>query len=643
MALPVARPFVSWSAPLLQTIALSAHELQDFTRSLVSGFADLQKRADPRFSREVLGDEGYLCALCVACQWDGLAEPVLEQTAHVSEVMESLTLSFAGILEAKKCLRVEEDVRYALLLELVSYRGRAWARLGKRDMCAREWAVLEGPKLVFLESAKGVPWAQRGLLVARAKVAIEKGVMALNQGHPGKALEWVEAALEGHGVHDVAAELRGLGVGELACIGLGADSKLKAFFAREKRILETSGEGVEAFRKSRARREIFALLSQESFEEAEEALERALKEMAGRDDLLEALLRQQKLQLHLIRDNCAAAEAELLKLETFSQARSFPPATFDLSPQRYELAFRQKKHEKLGEELRLGLAKALERDDVNACMSASMFLARWQLLAGQPEEARASILSALQICEKENYGADRVECLFHAMGVAHATHDLALFRDCALQAGKLSRKLGLSLKAACFEYILSLTSPARERSSLPLLELLRAPRVGKEAYYFLDYYGFLKGTQFEVRRAQTPQERTVLDERELRDSVLLGSGAWWFEDAGILLAVHNAGTSSVNVASVEFAKGSLLRSAFQALLDAKEGLMTEDVHALTSEAQYHPLRHASKVKTLVHRLRTALEPVGLSLPNARASGLYVLEGRAKLSLVFGPLSEDIDS
>ena len=115
MALPVARPFVSWSPPLLQTIALSAHELEDFTRSLVSGFADLQKRADPLFSRGVLGDEGYLCALCVACQWDGLAEPVLEHTAHVSEVLASLTLSFQGLLESQDRPRVEEDVRYALL------------------------------------------------------------------------------------------------------------------------------------------------------------------------------------------------------------------------------------------------------------------------------------------------------------------------------------------------------------------------------------------------------------------------------------------------------------------------------------------------------------------------------------------------
>lgn len=629
--------FVSWSPALQQTTSLSAHELESFARSLVSGIAQLEKKEDPRFSRSVLGNEGYLCAFCTACQWDGAAKRLLSATELVPHDLAELVSALRDRLAAGQKVAVAEDVRCALLLELISFRGRALARLGIRDLSQQEWGMLEGPGIQALLQEEGLPWTQRGLRVAKAKVAVERGVMALNQGRFGQALEFIEPALADEGVQDVAVELRGLGVCQLACIFVGAESKRKVFFSRESALLEGSAAGIDAFQKSRARREITALLYQEAFEDAQLALEQALKKMEGQDDLLEALLRQQRLKLHLIRNDCEAAQEELHSLEQFAKVRSFPTATFDLSPQRYELAFRQKKHEKLGEELKLGLAKALERDDVHARMSASVFLARWQLLAGQSQAARESILAALEICEAENYGSDRVDCLFHAMGVAHATRDLKLFRDCTLKAGKLCRKLGLSVKAACFEYILSLTSPARERSSLPLLELLRAPKVGKEAYYFLDYYGFLKGTLFEVKNANSRETMTLVDERDLRESVMAGAGVWWFADAGVLLAVKNPDTSSVSVVSVELAKGSLVQQVFEALLEAGSGISTQEVHSLSSSAPYHPLRHGSKVKTLLHRLRTLLEPTGLGLPSARHEGRYVLEGKAHLFLVHGPV------
>lgn len=644
MSVSEARPFVSWSAPLRHVSPLSASDLEEFTQSLVAGLEVLERGADPRFSPASLGEEGFLCALCVAGQWDGLADPLLARTEHIREALQTHLQAMREAAGSRCGVALEDDVRCALLFELVSFRGRAWARKNCRERAVQEWAGLEGEPVAFLESTDVFPWARRGLRAARGKAEVERGVMALNQGHYGRALAHIEAVLDADVLHDVAAELRGLSVCELACIGLGEAPKLKAFFARESRILEgvldKASGALDAFRRTRARREITALISQEAFLEAEAALERTLVEMKGQDDLLEALLRQQKIQLHLIRDDCASAEAELRELEAFAGDRSFPAATFDLSPQRYELALRQKKHDKLGEELQRGLTKALERDDVSARMSASVFMARWQLLAGLHDEARASILSALKICEDEGYGPHGVDCLFHAMGVAHTTRDVRLFRESALKAGRLARKLGLSIKAACFEYILSLTSPARERSALPLLELLRVPRVGKEAYFFLDYYGFLKGMRFEVRSAQDPTQCALLDERDLRESVLRGNGAWWFEDAGVLLAVRDAGTPAVSVASVELAKGSLLRAAFEALIASREGLTTEDVHALTSEAQYHPLRHASKVKTLLHRLRGVLEPVGLSLPSARGGGRYVLEGLSSLACVQGPLSEE---
>jgi hypothetical protein len=622
MSTPVS--FVSWALPLAETrpaVVADRAAFDDFLRSLVKGLTAVEAHPSELFSPESLGKEAFACAHSLACQFDGRADLILERTSGVVDDIGSM-------LSTRGTTSPEGDLRLCYLFELVFYRGWAHARRGDVEESRRTWDVLR----VF--DAGTLPaMAARGLLNGRAKAEVEEAVILLNNGHYKSALPRIDAVLQSAWPDDVVVYLRALAVGQLAAVGLGQRAKLKSYLAREQRALETTASGCPGFRNARTRREIGALLAMESFDEAEALLTRGLADNAGQDNLLEALLRQLGVKLHLVRHDLEAAEAELAALEIFARGRELSSSILDLREQKAELALRRRAPERLGEEARELLAEALERSDARARMQAHMFLARWQLLSGRAAQARDAIAAALAVCEEEDYGPDAVECYFHAMGVAHATQDLKLFREAVGCAGKLARGLGLGTKAACFEYVLSLTSPARERSTLPLLELLRVPGVAREAFHLLDAYGFLKDTRFPVDRGGVA---SILDERQLREEVLRGQGAWDFPEAGCVLAVREDGRVEV----AELAKGGLPRLFFEALLASSDGLSSEDVHALTSAAAYHSLRHASKVKTLVHRLRATLTPLGVTIAGPRDSGCgrYRIEGRGRIAVVGAPLA-----
>lgn|GEM_PF-4753834 len=608
--------WVSWEKLLPEQARTGALKpsLDSLLRSLVDGLKAVMGSSHPLFSPEALGPDGYACAYCVACQYDGNPRAILAATLGVAErIKAQLSLLEKDQAGAEAPRDDAETTTLALLFEIAFYRGFALARLNDHVKDAHPWACLLEADVSRLAA---FPIAQKALRAAQMKARVEQAVQLLNQGHFTAALDRMEEVLEPGALEDIIVLLRALGAAQIAALGLGQLARLRLLQAREKKIVDTAG--CDVFVNTRLRREIGMLVFLEHSSAAQQLIDEGLARVAGRDGLLEALLRQQQVYVHLVRGELVVARERLTELEASVAAGGYSRGTVNLSDLRYELALRSREPRALEESLREGLADALARGDVRAQMSHQMYMARLLVLTGRSDAARAAILEALSICEREGYGPDFVDCLFHAMGVAQALNDVKLFRDSVLRAGKLARKLSLKTRAACFEYVLSLTSPARERSALPLLELLREPAVASEAWFLLDFYGFLKETAFEVVSATGAHERLL--EKELREKLFAGTGLWWFEEPSVLVRMPGAVVA-------QLPPGSLVRALFVEILESPTGLTVPQVHALTSNAPYHPVRHASKVKTLLHRLRTALADTGLQLTNPREHGTYALTER----------------
>lgn len=332
--------------------------------------------------------------------------------------------------------------------------------------------------------------------------------------------------------------------------------------------------------------------------------------------LLEAQFWQEKLRLHLVRDQRKEIGEIFSKLEGIVRQYNLPISLLTLIEERAEVALRSNNSAKAAEALEVHLRESQLRGDLGGQCVVLILLARSFADLKKTKDALLALQSALSIADRYEFGKARVRALFYYSAISrqlddHIEAELALSR-----AEDLAIAMNLPIQRACIAIVKAKQKEKKFRIE-PLLAVYQEVQSLVEVLHYLEFYGFDPRVQVSLRSEGRQERRYLLS--EFVEHLFLNNMVCWIRDENFLINSVDG-----NCITIKLDPEIDVHKCLKALLDKKDkGMSLEEIHGVKSpRIIFHPQRHNSAVHSLIARVRSLIEQAGLNLEFKRERSRY---------------------
>lgn len=449
-------------------------------------------------------------------------------------------------------------------------------------------------------------------------------MILLNLGYCAETLEKLKPLLK-NGNLDSISTIRSLSVAGLAAASLGEFKLMTEYWAQEKQILDLFQNKLLEQTWNRRQTESFIIKGQ--LQKAVVMINNGLlesKEYAS----LQAFYLNLKIEVSLLKNELDNAEKDLQNLDLLMKSRALPSASINISEHYCEFYLRKSNLEKATEYANSILESAKLEQKISSKIHAQIVLARIDILNSELTSAYEKALIAIDLAKKHGYKPRLVEALFHASKIAHLLRKpLETWRHLT-SAKMLAKELNLEIQVNCFDYIICSLRNNSKKSSLRPFLILFAKGVGHlEAFYFLNYFGFIDSTQRYIKYKDT--QEIEIPEIKIWKNVFKLNGLFWLPEEGLL---WNQADSKIKLGDVE--KSKSLIDCISLFFKHNMKISIALVHQLDSNIPYHPLKHESKSRSLVKRLRKLFKNLGVEISKASDSEFYSASHETEYYVIF---------
>jgi hypothetical protein len=583
------------------------------------------------------------------CSWNSLAETVKITGRPEAPVSENMILALCEtkarmmapldrIIESTQALPFNQSLSLMTpeTSERIFLRAFALNRAADKALAVQEFASLSASSESALQAERS-----QNFCVARYRESLkdrsylEELVNCLNRDEDAFVIKETQVLLRQKNL-DVISQIRCLAILGLAASELGQFDLLETALSLEKTLLLKMP--LQSLYQTWKRRRAHAYLRQNKYTAASSLIEEGLNET---ENLLpvHALFLGLRIELSLVRGALSDAQAQVKKLQELIDQGAIPKESTQINVFVLEISLRsQSTFQGDLASLYESIPMLSEVASKESASQSSLFDLRPSLNLKGGAQIRAALLFGRVLMKQKLYSSAEVwisvatsaseagsylplllDAHFHNAGLHFIQRNSIAMKRSLEAARDLSRTLGLTLKQACFQYIVSFLRQKGTTQLKPLLELITNSPMDRhetEIVYLLRHYGFLT---LNPRRILAHNGQ-ILDvpESEFWGDWLVRPILLWSKSEGILFL--RTAQSSTFLNELLLSKG--LVQAVDLFLNQQLCISLEQVHGLNSQVPYHSLKHEAQSRSMITRLRKEFGALGIEVIRNEITGKY---------------------